>query len=418
LPSFDFFVFSFFCFCWEVFSEMVSGSTHPYLLENYARAPITIVSGAGCELVDDSGKRYLDLVAGIAVCSLGHAHPKITEAIARQAGTLVQCSNLYGHEPAGDLATELAQRSGFARVFFCNSGAEANEAAIKLARKYAFRKDETERRTILSCSGSFHGRTLGALTATANEKYHEGFEPLPGGFRYTNFNDIADLEQTLTEDVAAFIVEPVQGESGVNIATLEYLTRARELCDKNGALLIFDEIQCGMGRLGTLFAFESMGILPDAITMAKALANGLPIGALLVNERCGSALRPGDHGTTFGGSPVPCAAALAHLHVRDELQLDTQVRSSSAMFFSLLGGLVAEYPQLFEKPRGMGLMIGLPVKAPYLASDFVREAMYDGLLINAAGNNTLRFVPPLLISEDQIERAVRIIRDLIPRVVA
>jgi acetylornithine/N-succinyldiaminopimelate aminotransferase len=397
---------------------MMTEPAHPYLMENYTRAPITIVSGKGCEVMDDEGNRYLDLVAGLAVCALGHAHPAITAAIAEQAAQLVHCSNLYQHEPAGALATELAQRSGFARVFFCNSGSEANEAAIKLARKLAFRNGDTERRTILTCTGSFHGRTLGALTATANEKYHEGFDPLPAGFRHTIFNDAADLEKQLTGDVAAFLIEPIQGESGIYPANIEYLTLARELCDRHGALLIFDEIQCGMGRLGSLFAFEAVGILPDAITIAKALANGLPIGALLVNERCGAALRPGDHGTTFGGSPIPCAAALAHLRVRDRMRLDDHVRTAAAALLELLEQLAAAFPDRFERPRGRGLMLGLPVKTPFVASAFSREALRKGLLINAAGNNTLRFIPPLIISPEQLESAAEIIRELAPRVPA
>ena len=389
-----------------------------HLLENYARAPITFVKGEGCELIDDTGKRYLDLVAGIAVCSLGHAHPSIAQAIGKQAATLLQCSNLYGHEPSGQLANELARRSGFARVFFCNSGAEANEAAIKLARKWAFRKNETDRRTILSCTGSFHGRTMGALTATANPKYHEGFDPLPGGFRYTQFNDIAALEENLTSDVAAFLIEPVQGESGIFSASSEYLKRARELCDQHGALLIFDEIQCGMGRLGKLFAFEVFGVKPDALTMAKALANGLPIGALLMNERCSDALKPGDHGTTFGGSPVPCAAALEHLHVRDSLNLDTHVAAVGQFFFSELEQLARDFPAYFDAPRGKGLMLGLPVKKPYAAASFVTQAYDRSLLMNAAGENTLRFVPPLIISRKQLEQAITILRDLTPHIQA
>ncbi|HEX8807000.1 MAG TPA: acetylornithine/succinylornithine family transaminase, partial [Candidatus Aquilonibacter sp.] len=281
------------------------------LLGNYNRAPITIVRGEGCYLYDDRGRRYLDFIAGIAVCALGHCHPWITEAVSEQARTLVHASNLYYHEPAGTLARELVTRSGLAKAFFCNSGTEANEAAIKLARKRAFRKGEKERIGILACTGSFHGRTYGALAATANESYQEGFGPMLEGFSFTPFNDVAALEKNITDKTAAFIVEPVQGESGVYPATSEFLSAARRLCDERGALLIFDEIQCGMGRLGPLFAFQRFDVMPDVVTMAKALANGLPIGAMLVAEKAIDALRPGDHGSTFGGSPVPCAAGLA-----------------------------------------------------------------------------------------------------------
>jgi predicted acetylornithine/succinylornithine family transaminase len=392
-----------------------TGQAH--LLGNYAPAPITIVRGEGCELIDDRGVRYLDFVAGIAVCALGHARPEITAAIAQQAATLVQCSNLYHHEPAGMLAGELARRSGFGRVFFCNSGAEANEAAIKLARKAAYRKGESARRTILACDGSFHGRTLGALAATSTKKYKEGFEPLPLGFAFTPFNDIAALEKALDETVAGFIVEPIQGESGIKPADPEFLAAARRLCDERGAVLIFDEIQCGMGRLGSLFAFEQFGVRPDVVTMAKALANGLPIGAMLVDEKLAGALQPGDHGTTFGGSPVPCAAALAHLQVRDRIDLDANVRAVGALLFEGLSAIAADYPQLFSAPRGRGLMLGLPVREPHEAATFVNAARdREHLLINGAGENTLRFVPPLVLSaaeaRDGLARLRRTIESL------
>jgi acetylornithine/N-succinyldiaminopimelate aminotransferase len=284
-------------------------TTHPHLMANYARQEINIVRGEGCYLFDESGNRYLDLVAGIAVCALGHAHPRITRAIADQAATLVHCSNLYHHEPAGTLADRLAELSGFDAVFFCNSGTEANEGAIKLARKHAWRKGETERTTILACNGSFHGRTFGALAATDSPAYKEGFEPLPGGFAFTPFNDIAALDRALDDKTAAFLVEPVQGESGVLPAEREFLAAAREFCTQRGALLMFDEVQTGMGRLGKLFASQLYDVKPDAFTLAKSLGNGLPIGALIVRGDAATSLRPGDHGTTFGGSPVPAACS-------------------------------------------------------------------------------------------------------------
>lgn len=387
-------------------------AAEPALLANYNRLPVNFVRGEGCELIDDRGERYLDMVAGIAVCALGHAHPAITEAVARQAGTLIHCSNLYHHEPAGTLANELARRSGFARVFFCNSGAEANEAAIKLARKRAFRRGEAGRRTILSATDGFHGRTMGALTATANAKYQEGFDPLPAGFRYTAFNEIEALERDLTDDVAAFLIEPVQGESGVWPATQAYLERARQLCDERGALLIFDEIQCGIGRLGPLFAWQHFGVRPDAFTLAKALANGLPIGALLMSESCADVLRPGDHGTTFGGSPVPSAAALAHLTWRDANDLQSAVARSGALLTQQLTALTAEFPHVFGAVRGAGLMLGLPVREPYQAGDISQRAFARKVLINAAGHNTLRFVPPLIIGDAQISHACAVLREV------
>ena len=378
---------------------------HPHLLQNYSRAPITIARGEGCELIDTNGVRYLDMVAGIAVCALGHAHPAITEAIAKQAATLVQASNLFHHEPAGMLANELAERSGLERVFFCNSGAEANEAAIKLARKFAYRKGETQRRTIISCTGSFHGRTMGALAATSNAKYHEGFEPLPLGFAYVPFNDIAALEAAIDETTSAFLIEPIQGESGVKPADLAYLQAARRLCDERGALLIFDEIQCGMGRLGKLFAFQAIGVRPDVVTIAKALSNGVPIGAVLIDGAAASGLQPGDHGTTFGGSPIPCAAAMAHLRFRDEHDLDAHVTAMGVRLRVGLAKIASANPAVFGAPRGRGLMLGLPVCTTHEAKAFVEVArIREHLLLNAAGENTLRFVPPLIITEVEIDK--------------
>jgi predicted acetylornithine/succinylornithine family transaminase len=399
----------------HVAEERFPGERH--LLQNYARAPVAIVRGEGCELIDSTGERYLDMVAGIAVCALGHAHPAITEAIATQAATLVQASNLFYHEPAGTLANELSKRSGFERVFFCNSGAEANEAAIKLARKRAFRRGETKRRTILACTGSFHGRTMGALAATENPHYHEGFEPLPGGFAFTPFNDVAALESAIDATTAAFIVEPVQGESGVKPADRAFLEAARRLCDRHGALLIFDEIQCGMGRLGTLFAFETVGVRPDLVTLAKALSNGLPIGAVLIDAAAASALQPGDHGTTFGGSPVPAAAALAHLRVRDAVDLDAHVVRAGTRLRAGLAAAAERRPDLFAAPRGIGLMLGLPVRPPHTPKTFVDAGRdYEHLLLNGAGDNTLRFVPPLVISEAEIDEALARFRRTIERV--
>lgn len=378
-----------------------------HLLENYSRVEVRFVRGEGCELIDDRGVRYLDALSGIAVCALGHAHPAITQAVSEQAARLVHVSNLYYHEPAGELADRLAASSGFERVFFCNSGTEANEAAIKLARKRAFRRGEPNRRTILACSGSFHGRTLGALAATANTEYHEGFGPLPAGFEFTPFNDLAKLDANLNETVAAFIVEPVQGESGVHPADLAFLRAARERCNAVGALLIFDEIQCGMGRLGTTFAFQYFGVRPDLITLAKALANGLPIGALLVDGKVADVLQPGDHGSTFGGSPIPCAAALAHLRVRDELGLNDRVRDRSEQLFCGLRNLSAAHPRLYGEPRGIGLLAGLPIVPPYEAGPIVAGMRDQRVLVGTAGENTIRIAPPLIVGSVAIGQLLR-----------
>lgn len=375
------------------------------LLDTYRRAPLTIVAGEGCELIDDRGRRYLDFIGGLAVNALGHAHPVIAEAVAKQARTLTHASNLYHHEPAGELARELVRRSGMNGVFFCNSGTEANEAAFKLARKAAFRHGERERTKIMACSGSFHGRTFGSLAATANSAYREGFGPLPADFEFVTFNDGDSLRRAFNDRTAAFIVEPVQGESGVHPGGRAFLSEARRLCDERGALLIFDEIQCGVGRTGSLFAFEQFGIRPDIVTIAKSLANGLPIGAVLANERAASGFAPGDHGSTFGGSPIPCAAALAHLRLRDELDLDANVKARAAQFYGALDALAAAEPLILGAPRGAGLLIGITVKEPYRVQDLVSTARDEGLLIGSAGGNSLRFAPPLIVSEADVHRA-------------
>jgi predicted acetylornithine/succinylornithine family transaminase len=378
------------------------------LLDTYNRAPLTIVAGEGCELIDDRGRRYLDFIGGLAVSALGHAHPVIAEAVAKQARTLTHASNLYHHEPSGELSRELVKRSGMNGVFFCNSGTEANEAAFKLARKSAFRRGERDRTKILACSGSFHGRTFGSLAATANSAYREGFGPLPSDFEFVTFNDAEALRRAFNNRIAAFIVEPVQGESGVHPADQEFLREARRLCDENGALLIFDEIQCGMGRTGSLFAFEQLRIRPDILTIAKSLANGLPIGAVLANDRAARGFSPGDHGSTFGGSPIPCAAALAHLHLRDGLDLNANVKARAAQFADALEALAAAEPLILDAPRTAGLLIGMTIKEPFRAQDLVSATRDEGLLIGSAGGNSIRFAPPLIVSEDEVRSAASI----------
>jgi acetylornithine/N-succinyldiaminopimelate aminotransferase len=391
----------------------VTVAVQPALLPTYNRAPVTFVGGEGCELIDDTGRRYLDFLAGIAVCALGHAHPAIAGAVAEQARRLVHASNLYHHEPAAALARELVRRSGLSGAFFCNSGTEANEAAIKLARKRAFRNGEPNRRTILACTGSFHGRTMGALAATDNAGYREGFEPLPAGFAFTPFNDADALESAIDDSVAAMIVEPVQGESGVHVADHAFLERARRLCDERGALLLFDEVQCGMGRIGPTFAFQYFGVVPDVVTMAKALANGLPIGAVLAGDRAAAAFAPGDHGSTFGGSPIPCAAALAHLRVRDELALERAVAERSHQLRAGLEAIALHNARLLGEVRGVGLLVGVEVRTPYLASDIVTRAREHGLLIGTAGGNAIRFAPPLVVSKADVERGTSMLNDAV-----
>ena len=379
-------------------------------LQTYARQPITLVAGHGCWVTDDAGREYLDLVAGIAVDVLGHAHAAITEAVARQAATLVQVSNLYYTLPQLELAEALVGRSPFDRAFFTNSGTEANEAAIKLARRHGGARAAHE---IVSLSGSFHGRTLGSLAATGQPKYQAPFAPLPPGFRHVAPNDIDALDEAVTDATCAVLLEPIMGEGGIHPLTDEYLVAARAACDRVGALLILDEVQTGMGRTGTFFAFESTPIVPDAATLAKGLAGGIPIGALLVRESA-AALQVGDHGTTLGGNPLSCAAALATLRVLDDEDLMANARARGEQLAAGLGHLVTSGRA--TAVRGRGLMIGIETAAP-IARDVVAAARdRHGLLVNATGDTTLRLVPPLVISADEasvaLERLAAAITDV------
>ncbi len=369
-------------------------------LQTYARQPITLVSGRGCWVTDDAGKEYLDLVAGIAVDVLGHAHPAITDAVARQAATLVQVSNLYYTLPQLELAETLVARSPFDRVFFTNSGTEANEAALKLARRHGRARGAHE---VVSLVGSFHGRTFGSLAATGQPKYQEPFAPLPPGFRHVAPNDIDELTAAVTPETCAVLLEPIMGEGGVHPLTDEFLAAARDACDRVGALLILDEVQTGIGRTGTFFAFESGQIVPDAVTLAKGLAGGIPIGALLVRESA-AAFQVGDHGTTLGGNPLSCAAALATLRVVDgDNLMDNAVRRGA----QLTAGLATLLDDgLLREVRGRGLMIGLETASP-IARAVVAAARDDhALLVNATGDSTLRLVPPLTISAGEVELAL------------
>jgi predicted acetylornithine/succinylornithine family transaminase len=369
-------------------------------LQTYARQPITLVAGRGCWVTDDAGAEYLDLVAGIAVDVLGHAHPAITEAVSRQAATLVQVSNLYYTLPQLELAEALVGRSPFDRAFFTNSGTEANEAAIKLARRHGGSRAAHE---IVSLTGSFHGRTLGSLAATGQPKYQAPFAPLPPGFRHVAPNDLDALDEAVTDATCAVLLEPIMGEGGIHPLTDEFLVAARSACDRAGALLILDEVQSGMGRTGTFFAFESTPIVPDAVTLAKGLAGGIPIGALLVRDDA-AAFQVGDHGTTLGGNPLSCAAALATLRVLDDEDLIANARARGEQLAAGLGLLVTA--GLATAVRGRGLMIGLETSAP-IARDVVAAAR-DGhrLLVNATGDTTLRLVPPLTISADEVSIAL------------
>ncbi len=363
------------------------------VLATYARQDITFVSGEGCTLVDDSGQAYLDLVAGIAVVGLGHCHPAPLAAAAEQLDRLWHVSNLYWTEPMAALAASLSERFRGAQAFFCNSGAESVEAALKLARK------ATGRTGIVSMNGSFHGRTLGALSVTGQPGKRTAFEPLLADVTFTPLNDVAALADVIGPETACVLIEPVQGEGGVHPATSDFLVAAREVADAAGALLVFDEVQTGVGRTGTFFCFEQAGVIPDAVTLAKGLANGLPIGALLVADAWSSGLSPGDHASTFGGNPVTCAAASATVDaVTDELLAHVMERS-------------AQVRAAFPAARGAGLLLAIDVEPP--AADVVDTCAELGVLVGTAGPHTLRLTPPLTITADELGLGLGVIEEVL-----
>ena len=370
----------------------------------YARQPLVITRGEGCWVWDDAGNRYLDLVAGIAVNVLGHAHPAVADALGEQARTLLTSSNLYYTVPQLDLAEALLSRSPFDRAFFTNSGTEANEAAIKLARRRGHDRGAAE---IVSLIGSFHGRTLGSLAATGQPKYQAPFAPLPEGFVHVPMNDADALRAAVSQHTAAILLEPIQGESGIHPLTDEYLATAREVADAVGALLILDEIQTGIGRTGTFFAFEQTPVVPDVVTIAKGLGGGVPIGAMLVREAA-SVFHAGDHGTTLGGNPLTAAAALATLRVLDDERLMDNARAMGARFVDGLAALVAD--QLAVEVRGRGLMIGVETAGPVARQAMAIARDRHRLLVNATGDTTLRIVPPLTINADEVDEAISRLR--------
>jgi len=381
-----------------------------YLMPTYARQPVAFVEGKGAYVWDADGKRYLDFVGGLAVNSLGHCHPKVMEAVTNQCGKIMHCSNLYWIEPQVELARLLVKNSALDKVFFCNSGAEANEAAIKLARRYAQTVLEQGRYKIITMGKSFHGRTVAAATATAQEKIHTGFDPLPAGFVYVPFNDIGALEEAVDESTCAVMLEPVQGEGGINVAQKSFLKEAESLCRERGILLILDEIQCGMGRTGKLFAYEHYGIRPDIMTLAKALGGGIPIGAVLATKEVSRAFGPGSHGSTFGGNPVSCAAGVAVMEVLLEEGLIDNAREVGGYLARKLR-VVSEKYDFVEEVRGLGLMLGMELGFP--GGDIVDLCREKGLLINCASEKVLRFLPPLNITKEQVDRAVEILDEVL-----
>jgi acetylornithine aminotransferase/acetylornithine/N-succinyldiaminopimelate aminotransferase len=381
-----------------------------YLMTNYTRAPLCLVRGEGARVWDTDGKEYLDFVGGIAVDALGHSHPKIVGAIREQATALLHVSNLYQIPSQIHLAKLLVEHSFADRAFFCNSGTEANEAAIKLARKHATDTGSSDRTDIITMRGAFHGRTMGALSATPNEKYQHGFHPLLPGFKYVPFGDLTAVERAMDGRTAAILVEPIQGEGGVNLAPDGYLAGLRRLCDDHGALLIFDEVQTGMARTGRLWAHEHWGVAPDVMTLAKALASGIPIGAMVAKEFCARVMVPGSHGTTFGGNPFATTVGVATFTTMLEEKLPERAGRVGGYLMDRLRsiGLPA-----IKEVRGKGLLVGVDLDRP--ANAVVTACREQGLLVLTAGDAILRMTPPLVVEEADVDRAVEIVRTVLTR---
>ena len=395
------------------------------VMKTYGRFPIAIAKGSGCKLWDTEGKEYLDFVAGIATCTLGHAHPALIEAVTEQIKKLHHVSNLYYIPEQGQLAQWLVDNSCADKVFFCNSGAEANEAAIKLVRKYAQTVlGNIQQPVILTAKSSFHGRTLATITATGQPKYQKGFEPLVEGFAYVPYNDItavenaiADIDEGTYRRVAAIMLEPLQGEGGIRPGDLEYFLRLRKICDENEILLVFDEVQVGVGRTGKLWGYENLGVEPDIFTSAKGLAGGIPIGAMLCKDSC-AAFEPGNHASTFGGNPFACASALAVLKTLERENILHNVQARGEQLRVRLRAIAAKYPHLFQEVRGWGLINGLELRSDIelTSIDLVKASMGAGLLLAPAGAKVLRFVPPLIVSEDEVEAAASILETVIQKI--
>ncbi len=378
-----------------------------YLMTVAKRYPLALVRGDGARVWDSEGKEYLDFTGGIAVTALGHSHPKVVGTMREQAATLLHVSNLFYIPQQVHLAKLLCEHSFADRVFFSNSGAEANEAAIKLARKWAKEHGASDRGDIISMRGGFHGRTLATVTATAQEKYHHGYEPLPGGFKYVPFNDLRAVERAVDSRTAGVLVEPIQGEGGVNIPDEGYLPGLRKLCDGAGILLILDEIQTGMGRTGKLWCHEHAGVTPDIMTLAKALANGVPIGATLATEDVARVFTPGSHGSTFGGNPFATAVGLTVFGTLVEERLPERAERLGRLLRDRLLAVQSRKSGAVKEVRGKGLLVGMDLTAP--VADAVSACRERGLLVLTAGDNTLRLAPPLVVDEPSVERAVDII---------
>ncbi len=388
---------------WMRLSEQV-------LAHTYNRFPILPVRGRGTRIWDIEGKEYIDFFSGLAVCNLGHCHPKVVRAIQTQAEKLLHISNLYYIQPQIELASLLCQHSFADKVFFCNSGAEANEAALKLARKYVKEKTGEDRYEVITMERSFHGRTFATLTATGQPKYHKGYAPLMPGFRYVPFNDLQAVREAIGPKTCAVLLEPIQGEGGVNVPSEGYLKGLRELCDERGVLLILDEVQVGMGRTGKLFAYEHEGIEPDLLTLAKSLAGGVPIGALLMKEEVSKSFGPGDHASTFGGNFLATAAGVAALQaLLEEGMLENCVRVG-AYFMERLKGVKERFP-VVKEIRGRGLILGMELDID--GAMIVKEMMKRGFLINCTMERVLRFLPPLIVTEGEVDQLIEALEEVL-----
>lgn len=379
----------------------ILADSQKYIMNTYGRQPLVLVKGRGSKVYDSDGREYLDFVSGVAVNNLGHCHPRVVVALQKQAQRLIHVSNHYHNEPQINLAKALVRHSFADKVFFCNSGTEAIEAAIKLARRYSREVLKQDRFEIITMRGSFHGRTLGSLTATGQEKFHKSFEPLVPGFRYVPYNDIPAVEQAVGPQTCAILVEPIQGEGGVNLPDQGYFKALRGICDRNNLLLMVDEVQTGMGRTGRLFGYEHFDIVPDVAALAKGLGAGMAIGALIATDKAASALTPGSHGSTFGGNPLACAAALASLETLLEDNIIVQaVEQLGRHFTEGLMELKKKYG-FVKEVRGMGLLLGMELD--FEGKEIVTACLKEGFLINCTMDRVLRFMPPLIITEEEID---------------
>ena len=384
-------------------AQAVMDLEHEYLLQNYARYPLVLARGKGCHLYDVSGKRYLDLISGIGVTALGHAHPRLTKVIRDQAALLIHTSNLYYHQYQGPLAKRLSQMSGLPRCFFCNSGTEAMEGALKMVHSHG-RAIDAQKFEVIALDNSFHGRTFGALSITGQAKYRQDFEPLVPGARFVPINDVSALEAAFSDHTAGIVLEMIQGEGGINPLTPEFISKARELADRHNALLVADETQCGVGRPGTYFAYQRSQhvTMPDVVVTAKPLACGIPLGVIMASEKAAATIKPGMHGTTFGGGALACRVALEFCDILDELL--PQIQRVGGYFHVELNELARKHACVKEV-RGFGLMLGMELHMP--GKQAVLDAMAEGMLINCTHDTVLRFLPPYIITEKEVDQGVK-----------